>query len=828
MDDGSSATSNNYESVSAIRTSSSNHSELGDSSLNSYHWPTLDAFQSDLPSIRRFYCFRAKPGKKELEMHPNIQKFYYRCVHFKPPDTNLKLRTSQHPSPRLSCSAHYLIVNCNPNDPDLLWILRGVNTHHCPDCVAHSGSKSFSTIKTHLQEIRQTPLQDTPQPISWQDYLISEKEADMKLSRTLKYIRARYHLPSLSMQDCRTVLRLAGLLKGDALENDTNEFLSTLESQQENRELRFYNRFHLNGPLQNIVWVYTHQVVIARENNQIWSMDATFNITRYCLTGVVMAALTKTGTWIPILFALFEREPAESYEWLLKKAESIFGTTPKLLITDQGSGECAAIRDYWPDVHHSLCAWHIAKKLTKKFSHWKLGDRMRDIFWSLVKFSGTAQEAMALIWKPFKDQFVTPEMQKDEEFKKRVKALSQLLSRCGRPYAKVFTAGVLATSGSESLFHSLKSLIGMKETSLMSFLQSAKQCLEKAIYRYREGHLQRENLIEANFAHLFEIQRYHQLKNQLCLPAVRQFAIFHQRSENYRIQSVQEDIHEGNGCVAKIAEVSSNEKEPFRKCEVGLRWRLATNLLEDWACTCQRNIWLQIPCHHVLCLVRFVMHSSDNGHEVKLSIEMFGRHWQIQSENNTDFSNMHSQEMRSLIREVHGHGRSIRLSADDDTAEIQTRSDECIRFFRDVLKECQLPEHVNILDQQLDIALRLIRGGAAAPLRVRRKRGPPAVKSKHDPRSKTQTQTRTEKPKSSSPSVSSSSSSSSSSSTSSSSSSSSSSASSSSSTTTTTSSSSSTSSTSSSSSPSKTTITSIGELIPAVLPVRITKVILRY
>ena len=95
----------------------------------------------------------------------------------------------------------------------------------------------------------------------------------------------------------------------------------------------------------------------------------------------------------------------------------------------------------------------------------------------------------------------------DEELRVRLTGLCALMRRCGRPWAKTFTAGVLATSGSESLFSSLKNLIGMKETSLMSFLQSSEHCLQKAIYRQIEIHLQQESLIAANYQALFQVQR---------------------------------------------------------------------------------------------------------------------------------------------------------------------------------------------------------------------------------------------------------------------------------------------------------------------------------
>ena len=62
----------------------------------------------------------------------------------------------------------------------------------------------------------------------------------------------------------------------------------------------------------------------------------------------------------------------------------------------------------------------------------------------------------------------------------------------------------------------------MKETSLMSFLQSSEHCLQKAIYRQIEIYLQQESLIAANYQALFQVQRYQELEKRLSLPAIKQ------------------------------------------------------------------------------------------------------------------------------------------------------------------------------------------------------------------------------------------------------------------------------------------------------------------
>jgi hypothetical protein len=746
------------------------NASLSDDIAGERHWNSIDDFRAELPKKFRWYESRAKPSKKELEIHPKMQKIWVRCAHFKPPDDKPKLRKSQHPTLKLGCLAHYFIANCNPDDPDLVWMLKGINTNHNALCLAQSQSPAHSSINAELMERRLTTIGDAQTQITWQEYLIGEKKADMKLSRTLKHIRARYNLPNLSTHDCRTVLRAAGLLKGDELENDAREFLATLQRQEKDGQLRFYNQFHLEGPLRDIVWVTPKQVLIGREHNLIWSMDATFNITRYCLNGVVIAALTNTGNWIPIVFALFETEPASSYIWLLKKTDEIFKTKPQILITDQGSGECSAIKTHWPDVHHALCAWHIGKKLRNKFAPWRLGDEITQLFWSLVKYSGDPTVAEKLFWYPFLDS-LSPEMENDEEFRAKLDALTELIPRCGRPWARTFTAGILSTSGSENTFSSLKNLIGLKEISLMSFLQSAEQCLEKALYRQKENHLQQENLIEANYQALFRIQRYEELEKQLSLPAVKQLVEFNHRSENYGIRTTPEfflcDDSETSMVVAKVSATPSDSRITVRRI-VRIYWNLETKNVVNWSCTCRRHIWLGIPCHHSLCLLRhltsMIIPEEYPYHQLRLSSEVFCEHWLASKSDLTAINNSHSPIVRNTIHEMQVGAILPTVFTDNDTntgEEILARSEECTRFFRDIILACQLPRHFDILDQQLDVAKRLIRESSSTSLVNCRKRASPSmVKNKNDPRSKKATKkskTSSKKKKTSSSTVSSSS-----------------------------------------------------------------------
>lgn len=53
------------------------------------------------------------------------------------------------------------------------------------------------------------------------------------------------------------------------------------------------------------------------EHPTVWSMDSTFNVTRYESILVLIATLTNEKTWIPIFQAILETETSQAYDWLL-------------------------------------------------------------------------------------------------------------------------------------------------------------------------------------------------------------------------------------------------------------------------------------------------------------------------------------------------------------------------------------------------------------------------------------------------------------------------------------------------------------------------------
>ena len=64
--------------------------------------------------------------------------------------------------------------------------------------------------------------------------------------------------------------------------------------------------------------------------------------------------------------ALLASESAKKYTWLLKRFKKVFGSAPKVVVTDQDPAMKLAIAKIFPDTRHRLCMWHIMSKLTTK------------------------------------------------------------------------------------------------------------------------------------------------------------------------------------------------------------------------------------------------------------------------------------------------------------------------------------------------------------------------------------------------------------------------------------------------------------------------------
>ncbi|XP_076906584.1 protein FAR-RED IMPAIRED RESPONSE 1-like [Bidens hawaiensis] len=59
-------------------------------------------------------------------------------------------------------------------------------------------------------------------------------------------------------------------------------------------------------------------------------------------------------------------ETIESYTWLLEKLLKLFGSAPKVIVTDQDPAMKQSIAFVFPNTRHRLCMWHIMKKVADK------------------------------------------------------------------------------------------------------------------------------------------------------------------------------------------------------------------------------------------------------------------------------------------------------------------------------------------------------------------------------------------------------------------------------------------------------------------------------
>lgn len=171
---------------------------------------------------------------------------------------------------------------------------------------------------------------------------------------------------SIELGDVRKHMRKKNMLADIA--NDAQTFLSKLEAKSLLSELIVKKQI-ISGRLANLAWITQKQLNIAARHPTVWSMDSTFNVTRYESKLVLVATLTNEKTWIPICQAILETETAQDYDWLLNFIHFCCHRTPDLLITDMGSGQLLSLSRLtsWQQTTHRFCSWHVFKRLEKKF-----------------------------------------------------------------------------------------------------------------------------------------------------------------------------------------------------------------------------------------------------------------------------------------------------------------------------------------------------------------------------------------------------------------------------------------------------------------------------
>jgi hypothetical protein len=74
------------------------------------------------------------------------------------------------------------------------------------------------------------------------------------------------------------------------------------------------------------------------------------------------------GKTIVFGWALLKDQRADTFEWLFKSFVDVMeGKRPKLIMIDQDAAMKLAISNFFADIFHRFCIWHILENVTAHF-----------------------------------------------------------------------------------------------------------------------------------------------------------------------------------------------------------------------------------------------------------------------------------------------------------------------------------------------------------------------------------------------------------------------------------------------------------------------------
>ncbi|KAF5781947.1 putative transcription factor FAR family [Helianthus annuus] len=96
------------------------------------------------------------------------------------------------------------------------------------------------------------------------------------------------------------------------------------------------------------------------------SFDSTFRSNKYDMVFVPFTGIDNHHHNVTFAAALLANETADTYKWLLKVFKKVFGSAPRVVVTDQDAAMKKAIAEVFTTTRHRLCMWHIMMKVAGK------------------------------------------------------------------------------------------------------------------------------------------------------------------------------------------------------------------------------------------------------------------------------------------------------------------------------------------------------------------------------------------------------------------------------------------------------------------------------
>ncbi|KAL7614827.1 hypothetical protein Lser_V15G05387 [Lactuca serriola] len=136
---------------------------------------------------------------------------------------------------------------------------------------------------------------------------------------------------------------------------------------------------HLLIPKANMHWSRSKRKLDLSQQTYIYNMYknkvGAKKAYRYNMVFVPFTGIDNHKRCVTFGAGLLTREDTDSYKWLLKCFLKVFGSPPKIIMSNQDLEIKKVVDELPPLSSHRLCMWHITSKLPKKLT-WEIANNL--------------------------------------------------------------------------------------------------------------------------------------------------------------------------------------------------------------------------------------------------------------------------------------------------------------------------------------------------------------------------------------------------------------------------------------------------------------------
>ena len=158
----------------------------------------------------------------------------------------------------------------------------------------------------------------------------------------------------------------------------------------------YYNMNPSTHCLENLFFAHPDSIRMFKAFPDVLLMDCTYRTNRFNMSFLEVVGMTSTNQTYCLGFVFMSDETQESYIWALEKFKvTLEGCIlPRVFVTDREMALSNALSVVFPDSHHILCTFHIAKNVLKNCRK-KIPDEEWQTFlddWGLLVDSESIEE----------------------------------------------------------------------------------------------------------------------------------------------------------------------------------------------------------------------------------------------------------------------------------------------------------------------------------------------------------------------------------------------------------------------------------------------------